>query len=465
MKIQLLLISAIISFLLLLSSCGTITRTERDIYTITDKDTTINYHVVNHPGNRDNGVIYPSSKVVMPEREIEQHDSIIERYYPDFIRLGLFESVGTIGGDSDFGIGTGLFGIFPDYDKLIDTYRGNNNSLFTGGIYRIGIIEHRLRWFRDSKNWTIGTHGVEFLLPDARGEKALISVLPIYLRKRYYLSKEIPYLSITPSLGIGYYPSLYVNLSGSLELGSLGGLNLRVYLGLAAGYNPSYTPQIIANDYAKNEVTKKHEGTSSIFPYFGLGISFLDFHNLVRETETEWYLHEHSAWNIGLVQFMMLRSNADESILDDNKLFSGFQLKIANSYLAIPYKENRFFVGTSLLNLMVLGRESWGLGILPIRGGYWFVIADDELSAEPFVELSYYPSSMLNLGVKVNLVLNEKVNLGLVAGYVNGSFSINLPGGSNSDFGISKNFSNIYFGINIGLWDRIFYPHQLRYNK
>ncbi len=460
MKSTIISIFANVILVLSIVSCGTITRTERDVHTITDKDTLVTYHVTNHPGNRDNGVIYPSSKVVMPERLLDQQDSVVERYYPDFIRLGLFESVATIGGNNDFSIGTGLLGIFPDFDKLADTYRGNKDYFFTGGIYRIGIIEHRLRWFRDSKNWTIGTHGVEFIIPDARGEKMLMSVLPLYLRKRYYLREEIPYIALTPSIGFGFYPSYYTNISASLEFGSLGGLNLRAYVGFAAGYNPSYSPQVINNDYQT-----KGEGTSSVVPYIGLGISFLDFHNLVRETETEWKDHEHSGWNIGLMQFMMLSSNASSSALSKDNMFSGFQFKLANSYLAIPYNNNQFYLGTSLMNLMVLGQNSWGLGILPFRAGYWMVIAEDELSAEPFVEFSYYPSSMINLGMKVNLVLSESINIGLVAGYVSGSTSINLPKDFGNNFGISKDFSNLYLGVNFGLIDRIFYPHQLRYNK
>ncbi|MFA5512795.1 MAG: hypothetical protein WC313_10110, partial [Candidatus Kapaibacterium sp.] len=333
-------ILASIILAILLGSCATLTRTEEDIYTLTDIDTAITYHWVNAPGTRDNGVIFPSSKVIVPEREIIQRDSIVERYYPDFIRFGFFESVGIIGGNSDNSIGTGLFGIFPEFDKLSDSYRGGDH-LFTGGIYRLGILEHRLRWFRDSKNWTIGTHGLEFLIPDSRGERMLFSVLPVYLRKRYYLREDIPYLSVTPSLGIGLYPSLYLNLSGSLELGSIGGLNLRAYIGVAAGYNSPGTPQVKNNDYMNES-----SGQSSIFPYFGLGISFLDFHNLVRETEKEWKYYEHSAWNIGLLQFAIINGSSEESIYSGNSLFTGFQLKLANASLAIPHRKNHFFLGT-----------------------------------------------------------------------------------------------------------------------
>ncbi len=443
-----------------LASCSSITRTERDVYTITDKDTLINYHITNHPGNRDNGVIYPSSKVVLPEREIVQRDSIVERYYPDFIRLGFFESIATIGGSQDYGIGTGLFGIFPDFEKLSENYRGADNYIFSGGIYRLGVTEYRLRWFRDSKNWTIGTNLIEFILPDARGENALISILPLYLRKRYYLREEIPYISFTPYLGLGYLPSYYANLGASLEFGSIAGLNLRAYLGLAAGYNSPSSLQIKDNDFVKNQT-----GNTVIFPYFGIGISMLDFHNLVKETEIEWKDHEHSAWDIGLLQFSILRSTADNSIYKDNKLFSGFQLKIANSFVALPIDDYKFFLGTSLINLMVVGDNNFAMAVLPFRFGYWNVLIDDELSLEPFLEYGYYPSSFFNLGAKMNLVINEAFNLGFLVGYVNCFNQANLPNDLNREFGFSQEFSQFYLGINVGIIDRIFYPQQLRYSK
>lgn len=460
MKKYLIKVLIIFSILPIISGCFTLTRTETDVYTITDKDSTIIYHASNHPGNRDNGVISPSSKVVISSREINQRDSIVDRFYPDFIRFGFFESIGIIGGKSENAIGTGLFGIYPDFFKISEEYRGEDGAIFSGGIYRIGIIEKRLRWFRDSKNWTIGTSLVEFIIPDSRGENMLVSFLPIYLRKRYYLREEIPYIALTPSVGFGYFPSFYTNLSGSIEVGSIGGLNLRAYIGLAAGYNPASSPQVKNNEYVKTD-----EGVSTIFPYFGLGISVLDFHNLVRETEAEWKYYEHSSWDVGLAQFTLLNSNAEESIFDGNQLYTGFQFKLANAYLAIPHKNNKFTLGTSLLNIMVLGKESWGIGVLPIKAGYWFVVADDELSFEPFIEYNYYPSSMFNLGGRLNLVLSESINLGLSAGYVSGSNSANLPKEFNNNYGITKNFSNLYFGISVGLLDRIFYPHQLRYYK
>ncbi len=151
---KLIVFSAIIAFF---TSCASITREEKDEFTITDIDTTFQSFVKNSPNNVDRGVVFPSSREILVERSVTQRDSSFTRYYPDFIRLGLFESVGTIGGDPKHAIGTGLFGIFP-MGNITDAFRGEENKVFAGGIYRVGISEVRLRWFRDAKNWTFGTH-------------------------------------------------------------------------------------------------------------------------------------------------------------------------------------------------------------------------------------------------------------------------------------------------------------------
>ena len=284
-KIRLFILGFAIS---LIVSCSSLTRVETDKYTITEIDTTRTYHVQNAPGNRDNGVIFPSSRVMTEERDLTQRDSTVERQYPNFIRAGLFESVGIFGGSSDYGLGTGLFGVMPDFGKLSNAYRGESGYLQTGGIYRLGIFEWRLRWFDDSPSWTYGTNVMEFLLPDGRGEKMLFSVLPFYVRKRIFLREEIPYITITPAAGIGLFPSQYLNLSTSLDIGSIGGLNLRTYIGLAVGYNGPNTPQIKNNDFS-------NEGQSSVFPYFGIGMSVLDFLNVDKDMEIEWKNHPHSS--------------------------------------------------------------------------------------------------------------------------------------------------------------------------
>ncbi len=458
---------------LILSSCSSLhTRTETDIYTIADVDTLRSYDALNAPGNRDNGVVYPSSTREEQVRDITMRDSIVERNYPDFIRLGLFEGVGLFGGDGDYAMGSGIFGVHPELGNLTDGFRGNSDALVPGGLYRLGIAEYRLRWFRDAKNWTIGTSAFEAIVPDARGEKILASILPIYLRKRYYLDEDIPYLAITPALGIGLYPSIYVNTSVSLDLGSIGGLNLRAYIGYAFGMNPTYTPQISGNDYAS-------EAQNVSFPYAGLGVSVLDFLNLPKETETEWKDHKHSSWEIGLLDITLLSSNTDESIFastpsnkfqqqtaeKDNMLISGMIFKLATAKVALPYLDYHLYAGTSLFNLVALGKDAFGTGILPLRVGYWHTLLNDELIAEPFIEYSYLPSQMLHIGAEFKLRLAEKFSIKLALGYVNGSTSTSIDDFYNSDWGVSADFSGVYAGIGFSILDRLFYSEELRYNK
>ncbi|MCL5992301.1 MAG: hypothetical protein M1419_09415, partial [Bacteroidetes bacterium] len=181
--------------------CISYSRTETDIYTISELDTTTQYLDKNAPGNRDNGIIYSSSRTVESHREMIQRDSTVTREYPNFIRLGLFESIGLIGSGSDFAAGMGMFGIFPDFDNFKTTYRGGTGKVFSGGLYRFGVGEWRLRWFRDSKDWTYGTSGLEIIMPDARTEYALVGIAPLYLRKRWFLREEIPYIAITGHIG------------------------------------------------------------------------------------------------------------------------------------------------------------------------------------------------------------------------------------------------------------------------
>ena len=78
----------------LLSGCYTITRTEEDLYTITQSDTTIREEVHNPPGDRENGTIYPSPRTVQITREYVQRDSTVERHYPAFLRFGGIETAG-----------------------------------------------------------------------------------------------------------------------------------------------------------------------------------------------------------------------------------------------------------------------------------------------------------------------------------------------------------------------------------
>ncbi len=452
---------SILCALSLLAGCVSYERVEQDVYTITERDTTSRSYVANAPGNRDNGLIYPSSRVVRSDREITHRDSTVERHYPDFIRLGLFEGIGIVGGSNSHAIGTGLFGVFPDFDKLDGTWRGSSSKLFSGGIYRLGIGEWRLRWFRDAKNWTVGTSAVEFILPDARSEKYLASIAPLYLRKRYFLREEIPYIAFTPYFGIGYLPSQYVNFGCSMDVGSIGGLNVRAYIGYATGGNMegSFFPR--TSDYDSSRA----QSVSMV--YAGLGVSVLDFLNLVSETQKEWKDYPHSSWNVGLVQLGLLNTNAPAGLNSgkSGSLLKGMILRGGIASVALPFSDYKLYAGTSLLNFVGLGDGKWGLGVLPVRLGYWQTVLADELSTEPFFELNYYPSSFIHIGNRLNLKLNDMFNLSFLLGFASGDKINARSSFLAGNFGESSRFSGAYVGFGIGIDDRIFLPEELRYNK
>ncbi|MCX7908611.1 MAG: hypothetical protein N2560_03750 [Ignavibacteria bacterium] len=443
--------------------CGTFhTRTETETYTIVVRDTLNQIEVKNHPGRQDYGVVYPSSKILHSTREIVTRDSIVERYYPNFIRLGVFESVGLIGTSKTDQLGAGIFGIFREIEDYPSTDNGYKNKLFSGGYYRFGIGEWRLRWFRDAKNWTIGTCLFEFLASDNIRKNTLAGVFPLYIKKRFFVSEKIPYLAISPSFGFGLYPSQYVNLNAAVELGSLGGLNLRLYGGFAIGQNPKGFPM---NDRINAE-------TQTIStPYLGVGISFLDFVNIVPELYTEWKDHPHSSWNIGVLQFSLLHTNSDTSLGKNTKsLVKGLYFRLLPASISIPILNNGFYFGTSLLNAFLFGLKDIGIGVLPFRLGYWHVILPDELSIEPFIEYNYYPSTFIHFGNRFNLKISETFNFSFILGYVNGNNDrflkkINRDMNDLFDFTPYATFSRYYIGISIGIIDRIFQPEELRYNK
>ncbi|MFM7158661.1 MAG: hypothetical protein ACKO0Y_12680, partial [Bacteroidota bacterium] len=145
-----------------------ITRTEKDIYTRTLRDTSVIDAVRNAPGQRDNGIVYPTSRIVEMRRDVMQVDSTTTREYPNFIRLGLFESIGIVGsGSINNSLNAGLFGIYGYFNKNWDrNIPGSESKVFPGAIHRFGIIEKRLRWFNDAPDWTLGMHYYESIIGD-----------------------------------------------------------------------------------------------------------------------------------------------------------------------------------------------------------------------------------------------------------------------------------------------------------
>lgn len=439
---------------LLVQSCALLNRSESDVYKVTIKDSLYVYNTPDKNEVESKGVLAPIQTREVHNRSEISYDSVESRHYPAFIRAGLFESIGLITGSSN-GIGSGIFGIFPDLDKLSLTYRGEKGKLFGGGIYRLGILEYRLRWFEDSPNWTIGIVGAEFILPDSKAENMLMSYFPIYIKKRFYLKETLPYICVSTSAGFGLYPSNYVNLSGSLDVGSYGGINLRAYLGLVAGYNSAKTPQIINNDFVNTAQTV-------IAPYFGLGVGVFDFQNTLKDYNTEWKNQKHSVWNAGLISFGFNMFNGKDS----NAVFSGYSLEIAKTHIIIPFADKRFTVGTSVLNIMTL-KETKQIfaGLLPIEISYWKPLIANSLIARPFVKFNYYPSSVAEMGVAINIRLNEMFTMNAKLEYAvgnTGDFGADLsPIGYNSD----KTVSSLIFNFSIGFGDRIMLPDEIRFTK
>jgi hypothetical protein len=250
-------------------------------------------------------------------------------------------------------------------------------------------------------------------------------------------------------------------MSASLDVGSIGGLNARLYAGYAMGINTASSLLVRNSAYADGKAQ------SSEIPYIGLGFSFLDFLNLVPETKREWKDYEYSSWNVGLLQIGLISSGADTSAFTSttNAAFSGLSLRLMNASVALPILDYKLYAGTSLASMLILGKNEWGLSIMPIRFGYWQPVIEDELTIEPFLEINYYPSSYLNFGGRLNLRLNDLLNLSLMLGYADGNSGTNVGKDLGNNLGVNKNFSRFYFGIGVGLADFILFPQDLRYNK
>lgn len=463
---------------IIVSSCSTIklTRIEEDTYTVTQRDTTIVTNVAYPPGTREkleptvqgsnpnnNGAIFPSTRVTQIQRDKDQIDSVVTREYPNFIRYGLFESAGLLFTSGDNKLGLGPFGIFFDLEELLGNITSNEktSAVFSGAMYRFMPTEYRLRWFNDDPDWTIGTYAFEWLLPQTirlDTNTSVMSFLPLYLRKRFFLRREIPYVAITPTVGLGYLGSQYANVGVTADIGSIGGFNMRAY----AGYVFNFTPA---------------SQIGSSFPYFGFGTSVLDFLNLQEETEEEFKYMKHSAWNIGLFQMSVLNTSSESSLFEkprqgttlDNTFFRGLHFRIAPTTIALPVLNYQLYAGTSLMSFTGAGWGEWSYAILPIRIGFWQPLIKDEMTVEPFFEFGYAPNTSFNIGTKLNFRLNENTTLGLTAGYITASAVLE---GTNvasefilNNLGTPTDFSRFYMGISVGIFDKIFSKSELRYFK
>ncbi|MDP4200914.1 MAG: hypothetical protein Q8922_11685 [Bacteroidota bacterium] len=442
---------------LLFSACA-ITRTETDYWTITDRDTTS--HIIERLDTGafgNNGVIFPSARTTDINRHTVQHDSTYDRKYPNFLRAGGLETAGLIGSSSSNGLGFGMFGLYSMFstDQFFQAHK--SNSLFKGELLRLSPMEYWLRWFGDAPDWTIGWTPVEFLAGDEKTSNQFISAAAnLYLRHRTYLRSQIPYLILSPFVGVSALPSAYINAGAELTLGSYGGLSARLYAGLAGGIawwipttsNPSPAPV-------------------SVFPYIGVGMSIMDFINKPDETEREWKSMIHSAININIFEVTLTKnqlSGLDSSFFNDNIPFQGLQVRLANVQFPLPILNDHFWAGTSLLSWVALGFSGQGLGVLPLEIGYrQYLFGAEDLVLEPFFEWSYYPSSFINVGARLKLDTYSTENIGITFGYATGTPGALVPSSLNSTYVQNAlAFGSTYIGVSIYLGDWNKSPETIR---
>ena len=64
--------------------------------------------------------------------------------------------------------------------------------------------------------------------------------------------------------------------------------------------------------------------------------------------------------------------------------------------------------------------------------------------------------------------MTKRFNIALIGGFASGNFVGGIEEeslGLLNDFKEFADFSGVYFGISVGIQDRIFYPNEIRYNK
>lgn len=433
------------------AGCFSYTRTETDIYTITQRDTTIREDVRNVPGERDNGTIYPSTRSVEITRNYVNRDSIVNRYYPAFLRFGGFEAAAFIGtGGSTDGSGNGLFGLY----KVFNGKHADSSKIFPGYMYRLMPYEVRLQAFKDDPDWTFGTAAYEIFINQLDSSSALEAnesvsgILPLYVRKRFFLREKPPYVMVVPFFGLGLLPSQYVNLGATLDVGSYGGFNLRAYAGFVSGTKLTFKdPSARTN----NEVS---------FPYFGIGVSALDFVNRTEELFIEWKDHDHSAIEVSALDIEFVYSATDSAEVFGSTKTSigsfptGVAGRVASANFPLPIADGNFFVGTSLFNLMALSKAEVAFGFLPIRVGYRKSLLENDLNLEPFAEYTYYPSTAFRAGIKTSLKLYDWTRISVTAAYATGSINLDVLTGL-EELQSLGDFSTIYFGVGLGIGDII----------
>jgi hypothetical protein len=442
-----------------------VTRTETDHYTITIRDTTVNDQIKNVPGSSDdNGVVFPSSKTRNIYRATTSYDSSHDRTYPAFLRFGGLEFASTLTGAPGPGYGAGMLGVYSLFDSsmVYRTVGMKEKPFFQGHIFRLMPMEYPLRWFNDAPDWTWGMSAYENIAQNSDSTRSLTSIAAnLYVRKRFWLRDIKPFLIFSPFVGISAVPSAYVNVGGELTLGSYGGFNLRAYAGFAYGFTWAFHKSD-ANGNAYPTIAT---------PYIGLGVSALDFINKPADLLREWKDYAHSAVELSVLNIEPIYATAGYPNLFDTtsiKLpLTGVSLELATAHFPLNNLwDGKFWAGTTLFKLFAPGYNQQGFSVLPLRFGYRHYLFAEDLTVEPQIELSYYPSQMANISTKLKLNMFNDFTFGFVAGYVSGSPGAYLPGAFaevNNNFAKNLNeFNTFYFGITIGLKDRYYTPERVK---
>jgi hypothetical protein len=118
---------------------------------------------------------------------------------------------------------------------------------------------------------------------------------------------------------------------------------------------------------------------------------------------------------------------------------------------------------------MALNGTDVAFGFLPLRTGYRFNVAEDELSLEPFAELTYFPSTALHVGGRLVLEVPEIPEIGLedfpftmnlLFGMVSGSTNLDVLTGV-EELAAPDSFTTPYIGFGIGVGNALFTPEEV----
>jgi len=392
---------------------------------------------------RDYGVLRPSAQRVVVHNTVIEYDSTCTKHYPAFARLGLFEVAGFVSGGSitdDEKIGNGLLGVMNTFGPRST----RENAIQNGYLFRAGIWEGRFPLL--GKDWTIGTSIAEGFFSGRKDGQQLIGAFPLYVKKRISVFGNHPPLVVQPFVGVSWLiPYRYIHAGVTAQFGSYSGANLFANAGLAIGGRAN--PDI-----------SEHDNIRTI-PYLGLGFSLFDFTYSEREMETEWRYQQAPTRRLGLFHLTLLTSNADGGgifVGEDEghdvvriSDFDGFILQFGSVAFPLDGVLKNLTIGSSVFNVMYLGRFEGGIGVLPVRLT-WLYRFFTKLFFEPFMEVNYYPSQIFHLGARVNLGEFAGQNLGVQAGWVHGN-SGDLTKDMFKDFTIDVNA--VYVGITFGIFD------------